>query len=312
MPDNKLEFKINTDVNGDAIDLENMSVTATKSLIVILESLTKIIEETPTNDDVKIQITEGSARVTAEVSNEYIEVLEADFNSVVEHNCTNQVIVSNWRKLQSLFAANGLEYEVNFYKRGLAIPVYRQITNARQFRTKPIRIESELKIAFIKGKLMANGGKFPNMHINGENEEKFVVYCDEIQAKKISPFLYSNVFISALCRFSPEENKYLFCDIYTSEDQFSEYKEFIEDNSELDTEAELLAIHYKMKDYIELGDNFGMLRKLMRLYNYDFIDMSILKTLLIVTKGFKQNDRISPLRNEIKRLVEKKLGKSLI
>jgi hypothetical protein len=312
MAENKLEFKINTDVDGSRIDLDNMSVNAAKSLIVILESLTKIIDETLNDRDVKIQIIKGSAKVIAEASDEYIELLETDFNNVIEHNCVNPEIVSNWRKIQSLLIENGLGYEVNFHKKGVATPVYKKITESKQFRTKPVRVDSKVNIAFLKGKLIANGGKTPNMHITGNEDEKYVINCNEVQAKNISPFLYSNVFISALCKTTSEENKYLFCDLYTNEEIFNEYKNYIEKNNNLNTEEELISIHYKMKEFIGKEDDFGSLRKLMRLYNYEFYDISILKTVLVITKGFKNNPRISMLRNDIKRIVEKKIGKTLI
>ena len=49
----------------------------------------------------------------------------------------------------------------------------------------------------------------------------------------------------------------------------------------------------------------------MRLYNHTSTDVSTLKTILVITKSFKNNDQISVIRQSIKDILEK-IGHSLI
>ncbi len=311
MAENKLEFIIKTDISGEDLDMDNMSITAAKSLVTILDSITKIIEATPGNEDVKITVAEGgSAHIVVEAPDDYIGTLEADFDSIEDHQCTSPVLVGNWRRIQSLLTGNGMIYEVHFYKDGQSTPLYERITTSRKYVTKGERNRAEINIDFISGKLYLSGGIRPNMHLQGD-DEKYIVSCDEFQAKNIGALLYTKVFMSTWCK-KGNKRKDLYCDVYTAEATMNELKEFVESNREKTIEAELLALHNKVKEYVDLHDNFSMLRKLLRLYNQESIEIAVLKTILVATKSFKNNDRIAPLRNDIKRILEKKLGQALI
>ena len=57
--------------------------------------------------------------------------------------------------------------------------------------------------------------------------------------------------------------------------------------------------------------DFGKLRKFLRLYNHASVESTILKTILVNTKAFNNNTDISDIRNSLKDILEKKVGNSL-
>ena len=78
MSENKLQIRITKDANGNDIELDSMSLAATKSFVALLESLTKIIELTPNNEGIKIQVIKGSATAIAIGSNAQMKSISDD------------------------------------------------------------------------------------------------------------------------------------------------------------------------------------------------------------------------------------------
>ena len=60
MADYKLELSIKKDADKSDPSLESMSLGAAKSFVIMLDSLTKLIESTGGSKDVKIEIKSGS------------------------------------------------------------------------------------------------------------------------------------------------------------------------------------------------------------------------------------------------------------
>ena len=102
MAQHKLEFKIIKDIGGKAIHLDNLSISAAKSLIILLESITKIVEKTSNSQGIKIQIKQGSAEVVAETNKIQLEEIEKNFNEIIENKSKNKDLVESWRKVQNV------------------------------------------------------------------------------------------------------------------------------------------------------------------------------------------------------------------
>ncbi|RYE29069.1 MAG: hypothetical protein EOP48_32910, partial [Sphingobacteriales bacterium] len=64
MANDRLEFRITKDENNQHIELENMSLDVSKSFLVIIQAVTRIVELTPRNKDLSICIKKGSAVVS--------------------------------------------------------------------------------------------------------------------------------------------------------------------------------------------------------------------------------------------------------
>lgn len=78
------------------------------------------------------------------------------------------------------------------------------------------------------------------------------------------------------------------------------------------TESEhFMQLHDKFKLLLDLKD-FKSVNDLMKLYNNDISSVGELKSILVITKSFKENEVIGDTRKEIVKLLEAKLGQPLV
>lgn len=79
----------------------------------------------------------------------------------------------------------------------------------------------------------------------------------------------------------------------------------------MDLNTEVSYIHDKCREFLAAGE-FHQLNKFMEHYLLPETDMAILKTLLIITKGYKDHKVVGPTRYKLLRVIEKKFGTKLI
>lgn len=305
MSEEKLEFKITKDAKGNDIELTNLSVEATNSLILMLQSMKDIIVNTPGAENAKIQVVKGSATVMTIAPPEVIQSFQEDFQNVLDKKETNASIVAPWRQLQNLFQANGLRYEANFYTKSIKISVEKQIKKATEFRAKPIKKQAKYELEFVKGKLIELGGKNPNIHIL-KNGVKTAISCTEIEAIKVNQFIYKEIEISIRKKIVEDNIEYSFCDFYSDSKYFDEFQELITDSIQKDIEDFLFILHFKIKSFLD-DKNYGVVLKIFRLFNHISTDVNILKTILIITKSFSDNEQLKEPRANLYHLLKSKL-----
>lgn len=308
MSENKLELKVIKDSDDSDIDLNNLSLDAAKSFLILFDSLTKIVELTPNNEGVTLQIISGSAVAVANGTASQIESVETCFDEIVNHVSTDKEIVSKWRAIQELVCKNGLQYEINIYKDSEKRPIFQTIKSAKQFRVKSNRIRPDITLKFLTGKLIEVGGKKPNIHLLDLDNNRFTINCDHANAKRANKYLYSDINVSVW--FKNKEGsraKYDFCDVYHSNEVYNDFSEFMIDYyNDFDEISALKKLHYKCKFFIDNND-FIHLNKFIRLFNHDANDLNELKTILVITKAFKEQEHIKLIRERIKFLFDQKL-----
>jgi hypothetical protein len=295
MKKGKLELKIIKDTDGSEISLDSMSLAASKAFIVFIQSLTQIAEQITDKKDVKIIVTKGSASVALEAVEEEIENIECKYNDVIKYSSSNSDFIDPMRAIQSVICANGLQYEANIIKESIGSKraIIDGFKQRRKFFSKTTRTKKqEFKIEFLSGKLLEIGGKKPNIHIVC-GKDTICVACTEEEAWKVNQFIYKEIYLSVKAQYkNGVRTKIEFCDFYANEDDFNElkylYEKCINDNG-----LERFDFIY---DYVvgkltkELKDA-GYLNKLMRLFQYDFSDRGVLRTILTAIKPKIKTDK---------------------
>ena len=71
------------------------------------------------------------------------------------------------------------------------------------------------------------------------------------------------------------------------------------------TSDELEEIHFKLKDMLTAKD-FDNVKSFMEQYNTDDTDPNILKTILVITKSFENNETLKNVRKEMVERLNKK------
>jgi hypothetical protein len=316
MDTGKIEFKITTEADGKAVELDNLSIHAAKSLMVIIENLSKIaeLENAENNADLRIKITKGSAAVSIEGPANKIEKIQNNFKLVGQNDKNrNNTYVETVNSLAQLVQSNGLKYDAHSYISGMEVSLIDFF--GHKYKTKRTSTKAELyfNLEFFTGKLIENGGKSPNIHIEiAGNKHK--ISCTEEEAIKVNKFLYKEVKISAWGKLNAEQKMtYQFCDLYNelSSDYYSEFKTFILDNKKLSGTAPLKEIHNKLKDYYT-NKEFKQSRKFLRLFCNEVVDVNRLRTILLISKSFKEDDDIKDLLNRIEDIIEKKTKRKIV
>jgi hypothetical protein len=304
MDQNRLEIKVIKDSKANDIDLSALSLEAAQSFLVIFESLTKIVALTPGHKGIKIQIKSGSAVVAAE--GEKISQTKKEFQKILESKSTNKELVEQWRNIQSLFSANGLQYEAAFFEKGQKTAFYDSLKKHKQLRTKPTRqVKIKSEIEFIKGKLIAVGGKYPNIHVEVDGKTLPPITCSERNAIKAKTYLFQTIRFSTWAREIAGAKRYQLCDSYFKDDIYEELKSAIEEIT-IDEKVEALKkLHYRCRNYLD-NQQYGQLRKLFRLFIHESTDINILKTVLIVTQSVREQEQLRDYIKDLQTQFDKK------
>ena len=307
----KIEFRIVKDSNGNDVTLENLSVDATNSLIEILTAL-KNITIYENNPNLSIGIKSGSA--CASINGSSIGIVKENFMKVVHNDVErDNIYVNNMQVIQNEIKKSNFGIEVNLFENNTKTS-YIDFFNAN-FRLKRERktVENNFKIEFFKAKLMVNGGKKPNFHIE-DKQIPYVISCSENEAIKINSFLYKEVKISAWGKVNSKGKiEYSFCDIYNvnERDFFNEFKSFFQEINDSSGTEPMKKIHYKLKNFYSNGE-FKESRKFIKLFCNEYADINQLMTILIISKSFKNREELSDILTKIEKIIELKTKRPVL
>lgn len=292
MAESFLEIKISD------VSLASMPIDVAISFTSLVEALTKIANLTLGNDNLKVQIREGSA--VACIYGTSLENTVAEYKEVVENRSTNKDLVEEWRNIQEIFKANGLAYEAYYNIGGVTTDILQPLKAAKRLRVRasePKKYHTTLQ--FFSGELIENGGKRPNIHVDIEGVGEKTIACTKLSAQKANVYLYSKIHFSAWVSESDDDVEYQLCDSYSTPEAFENYRSFINDFYSMPLLDALKVLHYKCRDYLDAKE-YKRLRRFLRLFDHQSVDVNFLKTILIITQGFKEQEDLSGIRNSIK------------
>lgn len=309
MPQDKIEIVIEKYPNGSDIELDNLSLEATEILVDILKAFSKIVEF-ENDPNIKIGLKSGSACFslynTDSIYNNIMKVAENDDDRKNEYVSCLQIV-------QDKIKNSEFKFRAVHSKNNIETPIIDLFD--KKFRLKRERkvIKHNFNIDFFKGKLYESGGKRPNFHIE-QNGTKFKILCNEQQAIEVGKFLYKEVKVSAWGKLnSNNKMTYEFCDIYNANehDYFGEFKTFIKANNSMSGTEPLKHIHYKLKEYYSEG-KFNESRKFIKLFCNETTDVNRLRSILLISKPFKEKTEIKDLINTIEILIQSKTKRPIL
>ena len=312
MADYKLELSIKKDSDKSDPSLSGMSLGAAKSFVVILDALTKLIDSTGDNKDVKIEIKSGSVTTVAHFEEQGYDLMDRAYEDVLERKSTNVISVDALRSLQRLVHTNGLDYNFSFHKDGVSKSITEELKSAKPFRAFAKRKKGEIEVIFLSGELTGVGGMAAvNLHISEiirNKKRKRTIDCTRPEAIKANQYLYRNIDISVFAKKIDGKYRYTLCDLYDSLEVRDDFKSFLSTFHNKEEVDSLVYLQEKIKDLVETGD-FVLLRKFMKLFNHNDQDINVLKSILVATKYWKGHERIKSIREELKANIDKKYAK---
>lgn len=313
MADNKFEIKIIKEADGSDANLADLSVAAAKSLAEILESLAKIAEYENNNDDVKIKVTSGSACAAIEAPAPKLAVIKNNIDKVATYESEDDVYITNLRNIQEVVTANGLTYEAHFKSDNLIVDLTETFKQPRKFRKRRsvVKYTKRFHLDFFDGRLIAVGGKNPNIHIESSGES-YTIDCNEEQARIVNKFLYQDIKISTWVKTAPNKKpKYLFCDHYINDQIYSRLKNFATNNTSYTGTEILKHIHYTTIDYLQ-DQNYGELRKFIKLFINELVDVQRQRSIITTLKEFRDMEEVKDLYQKLITLIESQTKKPVL
>lgn len=304
----KIEIVLKKDSSGNDIELNKMSLEESKAIREILDALISIVEfekdldlEIGLKSGSAVQQIVGSSQNLKVVYNKIEEAANADPNRLNEYVNPLNIIHNNLKH----FSDYKIRYKHNNSSDNIK-PLFQ-----KKFKTTRKRavIENNFNIVFFQGTLELNGGKKPNFHISSVGEP-YTIQCSKDEARKVNPFLYKEIKISAWAEQKTRGLQYTFCDIYAgeSENYFAEFKTFFSDLKKKEGTEPFHFISEKLEDYYN-DKNYAGAKKFIRIFLNQYSLPTYLRTILIMSKAFKNDEILGKTLENVEKLLESKIGK---
>lgn len=304
-----IEIKLKKDSTGRDISLGSMSLDASKSIREILDALIAIVEfEEDLN--LKIGLEEGSA---------VQKIIGSDNNMQVVYNKIKDAADGSPQRLNKYVNSLNIiyknlesieDYDIS-YKSNRGVESIKPLFT-QKFRSKRNSdvTENNFNLEFFSGKLELNGGKKPNFHLFANNTT-YTIQCSEKQAKDVGAFLYENIKISAHAKAKKDSMEYNFCDIYvgTSEGYFNEFKDFYTELKDKYGTQKFHFVSNKLEQFYN-QKNYSGAKKFIRLFLNEFSHVTYLRTILVISKAFKNDEYLGDILSDVEKLLSKKIGKA--
>ncbi|WP_394665809.1 hypothetical protein [uncultured Chryseobacterium sp.] len=283
---NELKIRIIKDSLGNNLDLNNISIEAADALKVFIDSFTNLAKTYSNTSDINLRLDNGSITACLVLPEEDEHIVN-DLEEVFTNKSRNNSRIKILKTIQDKIQLNGSEYEVYFKKSNLDEINITQIFKGTKFQTRKQRLTRVYSTEFIEGVLFEVGGKTnANVHVeNEENGQTYTIGCERNDAKILNKRLYSKVYLSTRKIETQKELKYEYIDNYLDSELYSFYKSLHNELVTNDSIEKYDLIH----DYIYqiLNDDNRSneeLIKIIKLYNNDYIEKGILRTILMSLK----------------------------
>ncbi len=306
------EIILYKDSEGNPIHLDDLSLDASKSVREILDALINIVEYEKNKNNLNLKIGLENCCAAHKL------YWEDDIMDIVFNNINNVIKDSNDRDNEYVSMLNVVyknislsdTSEIKINRKDKVIDLKDNFSKPFRAKRSTSKIKNNFKIEFIKGKLQQNGGENPNFHLKINHTDELTISCNIPEAIKVNKFLYQDIYISAWSKFNGHKMLYDFSDIYLEKDinYFKDFKDFFKKLENAKDTEQYHLISNKIKIYYDNLD-FISARKFIRLFiNKNSLPV-YLRTILINSKSFKDEEELTDLLINVEQLLQNKIGK---
>ncbi|SOU86794.1 conserved hypothetical protein [Tenacibaculum dicentrarchi] len=292
MSKEKIEITLNY-VDGEYVDLNNMSIKALESFLSVTNSLKNIAESI--SQEITFTIKKGSAYTSVngssvEIGNIYNTIDEAISGKSIDDNVT-----SNLRNIQKELQNEVFKYQFKYAD----INLDERIRSAKKITKKRTRNTYQTELAVLSGFFNSIGGNDPNYHFDYGAGQKTIIDCTIKDVDTLKDYLYKTISCLVIKKFKIEDTEkisYYHCSIL----QDSQVKYFREFSNKLNNTHDLFERLDLIYDFVDNSNSLiEDLSILLKSYHLFFSDINELKTLLIITKSLKDNPKIKNYRKTL-------------
>jgi hypothetical protein len=303
---NRFVLTIKKDSKGNPVSLQNMPIEAAEALKVFIESLAELARLEGDDTDVRLSINSGSIEASLEYP-ETENVIDEAIDTVTSRLAYDNDVVKTFNKIHNKISANGIEYAVIVHRHGEQHDLTGVFKAEKKFVYSRPRLDWEDDVIFIKGSLYNAGGKSStNLHVDAGNFD-YTVQCTKEQAQEVNK-LYQDVYLAVHKRWQEGKNpKYVYIDHYTSQGSFIELKELYASVKSDEGLEKFERVREWLLQVLERGpEHIGDVLKIMRLYQFEFSNRGVIRTILSTLKPFRSvNEQVSVLYFQMADTLEK-------
>ncbi|HXT82733.1 MAG TPA: hypothetical protein VN704_00035 [Verrucomicrobiae bacterium] len=290
---NEFVIKINNDGNGNDLSLTNIPIEAIDALNIFLVSLKDFASQYK-KENVRFAIKDGCIETVMSYPETETDI-DKEIEELLDGTSVNNSSIKIFKSIQDKVKQNGLEYSIIHRVNGVEKNITSIFKDKNFSYKRGPKKEFKEEILFIEGTLYDAGGKVTsNIHVESNNEE-FTINCTKEQAAKVR--VYNKVYVAVL-KTSKEGRKphYKCIDSYLKPEQFEYYEKFYKKIGSDKSLAKYDIIHDAILNILNENEpKIGKALKIMRLYNFNFSDRGVIRTILISLKPFKSDRKISEM-----------------
>lgn len=285
---NELKIRIVKDSKGDKLSLTSITIEAAESLRIFIESLVELANLYENNSEFKISLKEGSVESSLVFPSQNVDITD-DINNIIEGKSIDNAKTKTLKKIQDKIKLNGLSYEVAW----IIDNKEKNITNVfkgRNFPYKRLHSNGNSEVVFLKGFLYESGGKKTvNIHIEDCGQE-YTIDCTNDEAIKVNTSLFKEIFISAIKTVKGKDIVfYKLVDYYSDKVEYENMSNFYDSIVYNDGLEKFDLLHNKIYNLI-IDDKTQELLKIVKVFNTDFTEKGIIRTILMSLKPVRQKE----------------------
>lgn len=307
----KLELSLE-EANGELVSLKNLSGEALNSFLAVVGSLKAMIEEQSDDSKFIYRIVEGSASLVVESPNEIMNSFYGEIQSTVNDGSFDKNFVGNLKRIQTYLKNEDLDFRFYYYPNGSPkIDLKEKVINSK-IKSKRSRNKHSFKLEILSGLLNQIGGNKPNYHLDHGMNKKLTIFCEKEDAISIREYLYKNIkcLVETKAYSSIEKEDFYTHKTVLDIESVNILLPFLRDyNRKNDLISKLDLIH----DYtFKIAPNKNSLLNFLKILCIGFsspnFHQSEIKTVLILTKPFKENQFLSRERSKLLDFYNNKLS----
>lgn len=306
----KLEIALKK-ANEELVSLQSMSPDALESFMTVMSSLKGIVLSVAKENELVFSIIEGSAACAVEAPHSVIDLIYDEIDIAVRGESDSEDITSNLRSIQDEIKKEGFDYRF-LYKKNTnnVINIHTPLKNATRISLKRKKLPYLHKLKIVSGFLNQIGGKDPNYHFY-IGDERVTIACTINDARVVNQYLYQNVQSLLRCKeWEDSKKKDEYTHIAIVEDEIlNNFKSYLSNYNKEEVLVDKLSITYKFVDEIFEhlnGNAHEVLKKLLIGFNDKNFHLSEIKTLLVISKPFKEHETIKEVRAALLETYQKK------
>lgn len=292
MSKEKIEIKLEY-IGEEYVDLDNMSIEALESFISVTNSLKNIAENS--SREVTFTIKKGSAYTSVNGTEADIKRIYNTIDEAINGESVDDIVTSNLRNIQKELQKEVFKYQFKYVNNKLD----ERLINAKKISKKRSKHSYKEELTILSGFFNSIGGNDPNYHFDYGAGQRLTIDCNRSDVNELKDYLYKTISCLVLKKYNLDDNEkilYYHCSILKDE-QIRYFREFTKSLREKIELFERLELIY---DFVEKSDSrIDDLAILLKSYNYIFNDINEYKTLLILTKSFKNDPKIKSYRKSL-------------